>query len=239
MTDPGRREELAGRLAAVRARIAEAATRAGRQPDDVTLVVVTKTWPAADARLLAELGVRDVGENKHPEAEHKAAELADLPLRWHFIGQIQSNKAARIARYADVVHSVDSTRLAQRLNAGAHNAERTVDCLVQVNLDPPGGNASRGGVPADDPDLLAQVAAAVDGAEALRLRGVMGIAPLGGDADTAYARLAAAATALRAEYPQADLLSAGMTGDFEVAIAHGATHVRVGSAILGERPPLG
>jgi pyridoxal phosphate enzyme (YggS family) len=235
MTDD-RRAELAERLAAVDAAIAEAAESSGRRRDDVVLVVVTKTWPESDVRLLHGLGVRDVGENRHPEAENKAVGLADLDLTWHFIGQIQSNKAPRIARYSDVVHSVDSIRVAHRLNAGAHGSGRVVDCLVQVSLDPEEAAHGRGGIPADDIDA---VAAAIEDAEALRLRGVMGVAPLGGDAAAAYQRLAEASRRLRAEHPAATLISAGMTGDFAEAVRAGATHVRVGSAILGERPLLG
>lgn len=231
-----RRDELAERLAEVRGRIAAAAESAGRDPADITLVVVTKTWPESDIRLLHELGVVDVGENRHPEAEDKAVALHDLGLRWHFIGQIQSNKAARIAGYADVVHSIDSTRLAHRLNAGAHSRGRVIDCLVQVNLDPEAARDGRGGVVADD---LPAVLAAVDDAEALRLRGLMGVAPLGGDPVAAYARLAAIAADTRASHPAATWLSAGMSGDFEQAIQAGATHVRVGSLVLGQRPPLG
>lgn len=236
MADPGssaRRDEIAERLAAVRAEIAAAAQAAGRTADEVALIVVTKTWPTSDIRLLAELGVTDVGENRHPEAEDKAAELADLGLRWHFIGQIQSKKAARIAGYADVVHSVDSVRLANRLDAGAASHGRSLDCLVQVSLDPAEASAGRGGVA---PEQVDEVAAAVDGSERLRLTGVMGVAPLGGDAAAAYETLVAVQLRLAATYPSATMVSGGMSGDFKAAIAAGATHVRVGSAVLGERP---
>lgn len=239
MTESARRDQLAAGLGRVREQIAAAAAEAGRPADEVTLVVVTKTWPTSDIRLLSDLGVRDIGENKHPEAEVKAAELDALPLTWHFIGQIQSNKAPRIARYADVVHSVDSVRLAHRLNSGARRSDRIVECLVQVNLDPAGTGAARGGIPTGNVDEIDRVADAIDTAGGLRLRGVMGIAPLGGDALTAYARLAAVGGVLRATYPDATLMSAGMSGDFAEAIRMGATHVRVGSAILGQRPPLG
>jgi pyridoxal phosphate enzyme (YggS family) len=241
MTQPSdRRAEIETNLAAVRAEVAGAASSVGRDPAEVTLVVVTKTWPASDVALLAELGVRDIGENRHQEAEDKSAALADLAaavgLRWHFIGQIQSNKAPRIAHYADVVHSVDSARVAQRLNAGAHAVNRTVDALVQVSLDPDPGAAGRGGVaPAD----VEEVARAIDTAGALRLAGVMGVAPLGAAPEDAYALLHEVSVRLRTVYPAATWVSAGMSGDFVPAIKAGATHVRVGSAILGERPVLG
>ena len=232
MADLDRRTQLRQRLEAVQGQIERQCAESGRSADEVTLVVVTKTWPADDIRLLHDLGVRDIAENRHQEAEQKAAELAELGLTWHFIGQIQSNKAGKVASYADMVHSVDSARLALRLDLGAGRTERVVDCLVQINLDDAPG---RGGV---EPARLDEVAEAVDRAPGLRLRGVMGVAPLGGDASRAYRRLAELATELRSSRPHASLVSAGMSGDFTHAIEAGATHVRVGSAILGARAPL-
>ena len=231
-----RRAALARGLADVRRRIATAARATGRDPDEVTLIVVTKTWPTSDIVLLHELGVRDIGENRHQEAETKSAELADLDITWHFIGQIQSNKAARIASYADVVHSVDSAKVARRLQRGAHDRGHAVDCLLQVSLDPVERAEGRGGLP---PAEIEAVAAVVEQSGALRLRGVMGVAPLGKDAAPAYDKLVQIGRDLQVGHPSADLVSAGMSNDFEVAIKAGATHVRVGSAILGERAPLG
>lgn len=231
----GRIQQLHERLTAVRARIATAAEAAGRSPSAVTLVVVTKTWPAADVRRLFELGVADIAENRHQEAETKAADLADLDVTWHFVGQVQSNKAARIAAYADVVHSVDSVRVAQRLNSGAHRYDRALDCLVQVSLDPDVQAGGRGGAPAA---AVAEIAEAIAGAGLLRLAGVMGVAPRGADPRPAYEKLASISALIQAVDRQASWVSAGMSSDFEVAISAGATHVRVGSAVLGERPPL-
>jgi pyridoxal phosphate enzyme (YggS family) len=228
-----RRDELSSRLQQVRGRVDSAARLAGRSPDEVTLVVIAKTWPASDVRILCDLGVRDVGENRVQELEAKAGELADLPLTWHFVGQIQSNKAARIPAYASVVHSVSSPRVVARLNAGAHRHDRSVDCFVQVSLDDDGSAAGRGGAP---PDEVERVASDVESTGRLRLAGFMGVAPLGADPVTAFERLAQQATDLRSRYPSARQLSAGMSVDFEAAISAGATHVRVGSAILGERP---
>ncbi len=239
MTEPtvsrARTQELRSRLAAVRAGIAAAAEAAGRDPTDVTLVVVTKTWPTSDIRRLLDLGVVDIAENRHQEAERKAAELADLGIRWHFVGQVQSNKAARIAAYADVVHSVDSVRVAQRLNSGAHRHDRRVDCLVQVSLDGDVRHDGRGGAAAR---AVAEIADAIAGAGLLRLVGVMGVAPLGADPRPAYEKLASISKEIQAVHGQATWVSAGMSGDFAAAISAGATHVRVGSAILGERPAL-
>jgi pyridoxal phosphate enzyme (YggS family) len=233
MTD-ARQRELAERLTLVKDRIARSAEHVGRAPEDVSLVVVTKTWPSDDVRRLCDLGVTDFGENRVQEAESKAAQLTDLPISWHFIGQIQSNKAPRVAGFAAFVHSVDSVKVATRLGSGAERGNRSVRCLVQLNLDPVDRAAGRGGASSASID---EVASAVEAAPALRLAGVMGVAPLGADPAEAYRRLAAAAKRLRAVHPHARLVSAGMSGDFEVAIEAGATHVRVGSAVLGERPP--
>ncbi len=231
-----RHAELAEGLASVHARVATAATEAGRDPDLVTVVVVTKTFPATDVRVLHDLGVRDVGENRDQEAAAKAAACADLTdLRWHFVGQLQSNKASSVARYAAVVHSVDRARLVPALDGGAHRAGRELDVLVQVDLDEQAHPVGRGG--ADATDLLA-LADAVTATESLRLRGVMAVAPLGQDPTPAFARLARLAAELRSVHPAATWVSAGMSEDLEQAVAAGATHVRVGSAILGRRPPL-
>ncbi len=232
----GRRAELSGRLTDVRDRIHRACSAAGRNIDDVTLVVVTKTWPVADLRLLRALGVQDFGENRLQELQEKSVELADLDIRWHFVGQVQSNKAAKVARYADMVHSVDSDRVALKLDAGAHRFEREIDCLVQVSLDSEGAGGGRGGVSLDGIDSVANALAAGRWA---RLRGVMGVAPLGEDPSPAYARLREISRHLVSSHPSASCVSAGMSDDFEAALAAGATHVRVGSAVLGARPPLG
>jgi pyridoxal phosphate enzyme (YggS family) len=226
-----RRDELASNLSATRARIAAATAAAGRPEGDVDLVVVTKFFPASDARLLAGLGVVDVGENRHQEAEEKAAACADLGLRWHFIGGLQSNKAAAVAAYADVVESVDRVKLVAALDGGAGRTDRAVDVLLQVSLDPPDRAGRAGADPADLPALADAVAAATH----LRLRGLMAIAPLGEDPAAAFARLAEIRAGFLHDHPEATLLSAGMSGDLEQAVAAGATHVRVGSAILGSR----
>ncbi|MCT2282116.1 YggS family pyridoxal phosphate-dependent enzyme [Micromonospora chalcea] len=238
---PERRAELAAGLARVRARIADACAAAGRQRDAVTLVAVTKTYPASDVVALAGLGVTDVGENRDQEAAPKAEAVADAGAapRWHFIGQLQRNKARSVVRYADVVQSVDSVRLAAALDAAAGAVrDRPLDVLVQVSID---GDPARGGAlpgAADPQRGLDPVAAAVAGADGLRLAGLMAVAPLGWEPDRAFARLAEVAAALRADHPGATMLSAGMSGDLESAIGHGATHVRVGSALLGMRPAL-
>jgi pyridoxal phosphate enzyme (YggS family) len=236
MTGERREEQLRANLERVRRRIDEAARVAGRDPGEVKLIVVTKTFPASDIRLIAGLGVRDIGENRHPEAGDKAAELADLDIVWHFIGQVQTNKAARIAAYASVVHSVDSMRLVHRLDTGAREHGRVVTCLVQAGLDPPEQAAGRAGAAPDDVAAIADAIAAADG---LRLGGLMGIAPLGAPPEPAFERLSELRADLLRDHPEATMLSAGMSDDFPAAIAAGATHVRVGSAVMGERPRLG
>jgi pyridoxal phosphate enzyme (YggS family) len=230
-----RREQVAAGLDAVRRRIRTACADAGRDPGEVTLVVVTKFFPASDVRLLADLGVTDVGENRHQEAEPKHAACVDLGLTWHFVGQLQSNKAAAVAAYADVVHSVDRAKLLPGLSRGALARGRALDVLVQVSLDPDDAAAhGRSGVA---PERAAELAAHVAAADGLRLRGVMGVASLGGDPQAGFAILADVAAAVRRVEPAATWVSAGMSGDLEEAVRHGATHVRVGSAVLGNRPP--
>lgn len=226
-----RRDDLAANLHAVRTRVAAACSSAGRSPDAVTLVAVTKSWPADDVRLLAGLGVTDVGENRDQEARVKFAACADLTLRWHFVGRLQRNKSGSVARYADVVHSVDRVPLVEALAAAAGAVGRQVSALVQVDLDDDPAPGRGGAAPADVPAL----AAAVADAGSLLLGGVMAVAPVGLDPDVAFARLAAVATALRRAHPAATIVSAGMSGDLEAAIRHGATHVRVGTALLGPR----
>ncbi len=224
-----RRDELEARLAAVRERVTAACAAAGRA-DEPTLVAVTKFFPASDVDLLAELGITDIGENRDQEASEKVDVLAHRDrLTVHFIGQLQSNKAASVARYADVVHSLDRAKLVGALDRAAGRHGRTLDVLVQVGLD---DGAGRGGAA---PDEVAALGEAVAAAEHLRLRGLMAVAPLGEPARPAFARLRALSEGLRAEHPDATWLSAGMSADLEDAVAEGATHLRVGSAILGSR----
>ncbi len=224
-----REQEIAAGLAEVEARIARACRAAGRERGEVTLVAVTKTYPSSDIRILARLGVRDIGENRDQEASVKARECADLPLTWHFVGQLQTNKVRSVAGYAHLVHSVDRSRLVQALSRAAERAGREVGCLVQVALD---DDPARGGArPVDVPRLADEIA----GSPGLRLAGVMAVAPLGEEPGKAFARLAELARAVQASHPGATIVSAGMSGDLDEAIAHGATHVRVGTALLGPR----
>jgi pyridoxal phosphate enzyme (YggS family) len=239
MTD--RRDELAANLAKVEERIARACAAAGRARDEVTLIVVTKTYPASDVRILSELGVRHVAENKDQDAAPKAATCSDLPLSWHFVGQLQTNKVRSVVGYADFVQSVDRSRLVTALSKEAVRAGREVGCLIQVALD--AGESARGDRGGVAPGGLEELAALVAGSPGLRLAGLMTVAPLTGEyagrQRAAFERLMDLSTALRRAHPAANMVSAGMSADLEDAVAAGATHVRVGTAVLGVRPRLG
>jgi pyridoxal phosphate enzyme (YggS family) len=238
-----RRDELSTNLEQVRERIAAACRAAGRLPDDVALIVVTKFFPGTDIEALSLLGVTDIGENRDQEA---SAKIAALPpevrqrIQVHFIGQLQSNKAASLGAYVDTVHSIDREKLVHALDRAAAAAGRDIGVLIQVGLgsDSESGSVGRGrgGIPPDEaPGLASSVAAA----QHLVLRGLMAVAPLGVDPGEAFGRLATVARGIRADHPGATWMSAGMSADLEPAIANGATHLRVGSAILGSRPSSG
>ncbi|MFI1537108.1 YggS family pyridoxal phosphate-dependent enzyme [Streptomyces anandii] len=236
-----RKDELAANLAKVNRRIAEACAAAGRPREEVTLIAVTKTYPASDVRILSELGVRHVAENRDQDAAPKAAECADLPLSWHFVGQLQTNKVRSVVGYADVVQSVDRARLVAALSKEAVRQERETGCLIQVALDAgESGRGERGGV---GPAGIAELADLVARSEGLRLDGLMTVAPLTGEyagrQRAAFDRLMDLSTDLRRTHPAATMVSAGMSADLEQAVAAGATHVRVGTAVLGVRPGLG
>ncbi|MFB7228917.1 YggS family pyridoxal phosphate-dependent enzyme [Streptomyces griseus] len=239
MTD--RKAQLAANLAQVEERIASSCAAAGRKREEVTLIVVTKTYPASDVRILHELGVRHVAENRDQDAAPKATACADLSLTWHFVGQLQTNKVRSVTSYADVVQSVDRAKLVTALSAAAVRGERELGCLIQVALDAGSGErGERGGVA---PDGVEELAAAIDAAPGLRLDGLMTVAPLAGEyagrQRAAFDRLMEISSRLRAGHPAANMVSAGMSGDLEDAVAAGATHVRVGTAVLGVRPRLG
>jgi len=256
---PDRRAELARNLAEITARVGAACAAAGRDESEITLIAVTKTRPASDVVDLAALGLTDFGENRDQEAAAKAAEVAEVALRtggddaakeagtgplaaataritWHFIGQLQTNKATSVVGYADVVHSVDRVRLVRALGAAARAARaprggRPLTCLVQVSLD---GDPARGGVPLG---MFSQVAGAIEAEDGLTLGGVMAVAPLGVAAEKAFEPLRAIAAQTRAVNPAATMISAGMSGDLEAAVHSGATHLRIGTALLGDRRP--
>ncbi|MFC9353895.1 YggS family pyridoxal phosphate-dependent enzyme [Arthrobacter sp. NPDC057013] len=231
--------QLRERLDAVRQRIARAAAAAGREENPPRLIVVSKFHPAADVRRLAVLGVRDFGENRDQEASAKAEELEALDLAWHFVGQLQSKKSKTVVRYATAVHSVDRSQLVTALHRAMAaqqelNGRADLDCFIQVGLDDDAGGHRGGAAPEEVPQLAEQLEAA----NGLRLAGVMAVAPLGADPDRAFEKLLDISTGLQRDFPGATGISAGMSQDLESAVRFGATHLRIGSDILGSRPAV-
>ncbi|MDQ1571205.1 MAG: dependent protein [Actinomycetota bacterium] len=224
-------DSLADRLDSVRAEVASAARDAGRSTDDILTIVITKFHPASLVRDLAELGVRDVGENRNQDAAPKAAELASLDLAWHFVGQLQSNKVRAVLAYASDIQSVDRISLVEAIEAADKPTGSPVDAFIQLNLttDP-----ARGGVTPDDLEALVERTLA---APSIRLRGLMAVAPLGEEPRAAFARVRQASERVRTLAPGASALSMGMSADYREAILEGATHLRIGTAITGKRPP--
>ena len=218
-----RRSEIAANLEAVREQISKAAESAGRPSEGITLIVVTKTFPASDVAILKDLGVNNFGENRDSDAAPKAAGISGI---WHFQGQIQSNKLRSITSWANVIHSLDEIRHFEVIEK---NAPHPLDIFCQVSLD---GSQGRGGV---SEQKLYELAKEIEKSSAHRLQGLMAVAPLGADPATAFSKLSAIHKAFMADFPKANKLSAGMSGDFKEAIAHGATHIRIGSQILGSR----
>ena len=219
-----RREELSENLNAIKSRISVAAQNAGRSAEEITLIVVTKTFPASDAQILYELGVRDFGENRDQEASAKSTELPD-DCRWHFQGQIQSNKLKSIANWADVLHSIDDITHASKLNS----LVTSKDIFIQVSLD---NQPNRGGVL---PDLIPEFLEEISAFPNLKIRGLMAVAPLDVEPVIAFQRLKVLSDRVVKMQPKAHEISAGMSNDFEAAISEGATHIRIGSQILGVR----
>lgn len=237
-----REVQLAESLARVRQRLEAAAAGAGRDVDDIELIIVTKFFPATDVAILARLGCRAFGESRDQEAAAKVAEVAapaDATLSWHMVGQVQRNKVRSVASWADVVHSVSSTRTAGALSRAvaslldAGEREEPLRVHVQISLD---GDVSRGGVDVTRPELVDEVCDQVASLDGLTLVGLMGIPPLGADPAKAFERLAAEHRRIQSAYPTATQLSAGMSNDLEIAVQHGSTCVRVGTALLGPRP---
>ena len=226
-----RMQELQANLQDVEREISQACVAANRNREDVTLIAVTKTWPASDVDLLAHLGVTDVGENRDQEAKPKHDEVQASNLIWHAIGQLQTNKAKSVAAWADVVHSVDRIDLVTALTKAVATREAPLGVLIQANLDPDPTENRGGALPSE----LMNLAEMISSSEGLLLQGVMGVAPLAGDDDGAFARLQDYASQIQSSFPEANWISAGMSGDFATALKYGATHLRIGSSILGNR----
>ena len=245
---PDRESELADALTALRSRLAAAAEAAGRKLDEIQLLPITKFFPATDVAILSRLGCRCVGESRDQEAAAKVPAVArlasssvraDLPnMHWHMVGRIQRNKARSLAGWAHTAHSVDSPRLVTALDRAVAVAlaegyrDNPLRVYVQVSLD---GDTSRGGVDIRTPGAVDEVCAQVQGARCLELLGLMGIPPLAWDPDEAFDRLQSEHRRVLESHPNAVGLSAGMSDDLEIAVKHGSTCVRVGTALLGPR----
>ena len=230
-----RLSEIQSNLEIIQTRIKNACSAAGRVISEITLIAVTKTYPASDVDLLKQLGIENVGENRDQEASSKKTEVKN-EFKWHFIGQLQSNKAKSVVNYADLIHSVDRWSLAKEIQKSAQGINKVQPVLIQVDLDQSGPDPTRGGIwPAE----LSELAAAISQASHLELKGLMSVAPLGEKPELAFARLKDIRASFLKEHPQAQILSAGMSEDLEAAILQGATHLRIGSALLGERPKIG
>ena len=230
-----RLSDIQGNLEVIQSRIKNACSAAGRDVSEITLIAVTKTYPASDVDLLKQLGIENVGENRDQEASSKKSEVKNQ-FKWHFIGQLQSNKAKSVVNYADLIHSVDRWSLAKEIQKSAQGINKVQPVLIQVDLDQSGPDPTRGGIwPAE----LNELAAAINQASHLELKGLMSVAPLGEKPELAFARLKDIRVGFLKENPEAQILSAGMSDDLEAAILHGATHLRIGSALLGERPKIG
>ena len=231
-------DRLAGikdNLETLQSRIDNACQEAKRNSTEITLIAVTKTYPADDVDLLKQLGIDDVGENRDQEAALKRTQV-QADFNWHFIGQLQSNKAKSVVSYAHLIHSVDRSSLAKEIQKSAQGVDKKQAVLIQLDLDQSGPDPTRGGLWPTELMVLAQQ---ITDSSHLELKGLMSVAPLEENPAVAFARLAVIRAEFLKTYPQASILSAGMSDDLEAAILHGATHLRIGSALLGERPKIG
>lgn len=228
-----RKKELQENLNQLQSEIAAAAHAANRDPAEIELIAISKTWPASDVRLLSELGVQVFGENRAQEAALKAAEITDLNLEWHHVGQVQTNKASQIVSYANFVHSIDRPAAAFAINKAAAKLDKQISVFIQVALDE-SDSEHRAGV---EPSKLLELAEEVQSLPNLILVGLMAVAPLGQEPEIAFQKLQPTVKAFRSKYPLAQGLSIGMSGDFKAAIAAGATHIRIGSILFGNRAP--
>jgi PLP dependent protein len=238
-----RERELADALAAVRIRLARAAQAAGRNENEIELLPITKFFPASDVLILHRLGCLQFGESREQEASNKSAEVGAVlgiePIRWHMVGRIQRNKARSIAQWAYAAHSVDSAKVIAALDRAAREAlqegrrPEPLRVYLQLSLD---GDESRGGVDIGRKDAVDELCDAVAAADGLEFVGLMAIPPLDADPDEAFARLQEEKERVQKAYHQPLGLSAGMSSDLESAVEHGSTCVRVGTALMGQRP---
>lgn len=225
-----RADEISANLEKVNEQIKLAAEKANRSTDEITLIAVTKTFPVSDIEILYSLGIREFGENRDQEASGKVGLLPD-DVKWHFQGQIQSNKLKSITSWASYIHSVDQLKYAQIISLHSFVEKKSI--FIQVSLDKP--PQSRSGV---NPSDLLELAGAISQLPGISLQGLMAVAPVDSTAEDAFAELAAIRSDFLRTFPAAKSLSIGMSGDYQIAIKHGATHIRIGSSILGIRTPI-
>lgn len=227
MTELKRVDDISQALSEVEERIARACLSAGRVRDDVTLIAVTKTYPISDVQILQGLGINNFGENRDAEGVEKSSLIE---AHWHYQGEVQSKKIGSISRWADTVHSLDDLSHIEKFNRALETlGDKSLQVFIQVSLD---GNPTRSGL---QPSDLMQACQAVSDSAHLQLMGVMAVPPVESDPEKSFAQVADIAEGVKRDFPEAKYLSAGMSGDFEVAIAYGATHIRIGSQILGSR----
>jgi len=230
-----RLEEITENVSKVTNQIHEACKKVNRDPGEITLIAVTKTYPSSDVEILATLGIKDVGENKDQEASLKFEQVKSQ-LNWHFVGQLQSNKVKSVVSYANLIHSLDRLSLVKEIQKQAQKINKIQSVLIQIDLDESGDDENRGGVSVAD---LNSLATQISQSSNLELKGLMSVAPLNSKPEIAFDRLRDIQSQFLRQFPNAQILSAGMSEDFEVAIAYGATHLRIGSGLLGERPQIG
>ncbi len=227
--------EIAENYKKIKTRILDACNKTGRNPTEVTLIAITKTYPANDIDLLKSLGIENVGENKDQEASLKFNEVKNK-FTWHFVGQLQTNKVKSVLQYADYIHSIDRLNLVKEVQKISQRMHKTQKVLIQIDLDETENDENRGGV---NPQKLLELAQEISKCPNLELSGLMSVAPLNMKPKEAFAKLEKIQSEFLKSYPLAKMLSAGMSDDLEEAILHGATHLRIGSALLGERPKIG
>jgi pyridoxal phosphate enzyme (YggS family) len=223
-------DEIRANLEKVNEQIKLAAEKANRSTDEITLIAVTKTFPVSDIEILYSLGIREFGENRDQEASGKVSLLPD-DVKWHFQGQIQSNKLKSITSWASYIHSVDQLKYAQIISQHSGGIEKPI--FIQVSLDKP--PQSRSGV---NPSDLIELAGAISELPGISLQGLMAVAPVDSPAEEAFTELVAIRSDFLRTFPAAKSLSIGMSGDYQIAIKYGATHIRIGSSILGIRSPI-
>lgn len=230
-----RLQEITKNFQKIQSRIIDSCNKSGRNASEITVIAITKTYPASDIDLLKTLGIENIGENKDQEASQKFNEVINK-FTWHFVGQLQTNKVKSVVQYADFIHSVDRLSLVKEIQKMSEKIGKIQKVLIQIDLDESQNEQNRGGV---KPQELIELAQEISICPNLELSGLMSVAPLNMASNQAFAKLEKIQSDFIKSYPLAKMLSAGMSDDLEEAVSHGATHLRIGSALLGERAKIG